>query len=297
MASERIKLAGSLEFIPGRRGGRYPHCNSLLVNSGGRALFDPASNKRVLQALADEGVAAVVLSHYHSDHLRDLKVMGRAAALVHQSEREAVEGFPGMARLVWFPDETRDEIWMRRKAAETGGWGWPIAGTFADGDLLELGDTRAVVVHTPGHTPGHCCFWFPDERTLFSADIDLTLFGPWYGNAASDIDKFLASIERLKTFEPEFTVTGHEAGLVRGDLRPLLSAYAAVIESRHQRVLEAIREPATLDQVTDRAIIYGPFYSPTNSYHDQEWRMVRHHLERAVRRGEAVREEGRYRRL
>ena len=290
MESERVKIAGTLEFIPGRRGGRYPHCNSLLVNSGGRALIDPASNKRTLQALADEGIAKVLLSHYHSDHLRDLKVMERSAVMVHEVERSAVETF--RADLIWFPDEIRDETWLRRKAAEVGGWGWPIAATFADGDVLVLGDTRARVVHTPGHTPGHSCFWFPDERVLFSADIDLTPFGPWYGNAASDIDQSLASIRRLAELSPEFTVTGHDAGLIRGDIRPQLAAYAAVIEARHARVLDAIREPRTLAEVTALAIVYGPLYSPTNSYHLQEWRMIRHHLARAVRRGEAEEVEG-----
>jgi glyoxylase-like metal-dependent hydrolase (beta-lactamase superfamily II) len=295
VGEERIKLAGGIEFIPGRRGGRYPHCNSLLCNSGGRALIDPASNKRLLRQLAAEGVEKVLLSHYHSDHLRDLKEMSRSAALVHAVERSAVETF--RADLIWFPDEIKDETWMRRKALEVGGWGWPIAATFEDGDVLMLGDTRARVVHTPGHTPGHCCFWFPEERVLFTADIDLTPFGPWYGNAASDIDLSLASIRRLAEFEPEFTVTGHETGIVRGDIRPQLYAYAAVVETRHARVLEAIREPRTLSEVTAQAIIYGPFYSPTNSYRDQEWRMIRHHLHRAVRRGEAEElEGGRYRR-
>ena len=35
---------------------------------------------------------------------------------------------------------------------------------------LDLAGLRLEVVHTPGHTPGHCCLHLPDEGTLFSGD-------------------------------------------------------------------------------------------------------------------------------
>ena len=50
----------------------------------------------------------------------------------------------------------------------------------------------------------------------------------------------------------------------------------------HEAPLAARLRPRTLDEVTAMAIVYGSFYSPTNSYHDQEWRMIRHHLARAT---------------
>lgn len=28
-----------------------------------------------------------------------------------------------------------------------------------DGDIIDLGDRYITVVHTPGHSPGHCCFY------------------------------------------------------------------------------------------------------------------------------------------
>lgn len=39
-----------------------------------------------------------------------------------------------------------------------------------DGQLLDLAGLRLEVRHTPGHTPGHCCFVLPDEGILFSGD-------------------------------------------------------------------------------------------------------------------------------
>lgn len=39
-----------------------------------------------------------------------------------------------------------------------------------DGEKLTLGAATLEVKHTPGHTPGHCCFYWADEGVLFSGD-------------------------------------------------------------------------------------------------------------------------------
>jgi len=40
----------------------------------------------------------------------------------------------------------------------------------ADGQHLDLASVGFEVLHTPGHTPGHCCFYMEDEGVLFSGD-------------------------------------------------------------------------------------------------------------------------------
>ena len=40
----------------------------------------------------------------------------------------------------------------------------------ADGDVLALAGLEMAVLHTPGHTPGHCCFHLEEEGILFSGD-------------------------------------------------------------------------------------------------------------------------------
>lgn len=39
-----------------------------------------------------------------------------------------------------------------------------------DGDSLDIAGLGIDVIHTPGHTPGHCCFHVPEEGVLFSGD-------------------------------------------------------------------------------------------------------------------------------
>ncbi len=40
-----------------------------------------------------------------------------------------------------------------------------------DGDCINLGNRKLSVIHTPGHSPGHCCFYEPDKKYLYSGDL------------------------------------------------------------------------------------------------------------------------------
>ena len=40
----------------------------------------------------------------------------------------------------------------------------------SDNDVINIAGTKTKVIHTPGHTSGHVCFFMPDEKFLFSGD-------------------------------------------------------------------------------------------------------------------------------
>jgi glyoxylase-like metal-dependent hydrolase (beta-lactamase superfamily II) len=287
----RERISENLYFIPGRRKGHYPHCNSILVEGDRRILIDPASDKKELSKIAGEGVEAVLISHYHTDHMRYLNLFPDAHIYIHEIEAPALEDFDKVLQYVFYPDEEGQEKWKERKIREVGGWGFKVAHAFSDSELLRFGDTEVQVIHTPGHTPGHSCFWFGAQKVLYSADIDFTEFGPWYGNAASSPDDFLASIEKLKSLNPRITVTAHELGLIHGDITARLDEFAAIIQEREARLIAHLKEPLTLAELADKAVIYGNYYSTDNFTARVEQRMVRHHVESALRRG-LIRKDG-----
>jgi glyoxylase-like metal-dependent hydrolase (beta-lactamase superfamily II) len=65
-----MKRFGPVTFVPGDNGGIYPHCHSLYIEADTRVVVDPASNREKLaEILRVSGVDAVLLSHWHEDHL------------------------------------------------------------------------------------------------------------------------------------------------------------------------------------------------------------------------------------
>lgn len=44
-----------------------------------------------------------------------------------------------------------------------------------DGDIIDIGGRRIQVLHTPGHSPGHMCFWEKEKGYLFTGHHSLDI--------------------------------------------------------------------------------------------------------------------------
>jgi glyoxylase-like metal-dependent hydrolase (beta-lactamase superfamily II) len=138
------------------------------AGNGEGVVIDPGSEaERICSAVARHGirVKAVLNTHGHFDH-----VGGNAGVT-------ACSGAP----LLIHP---ADVPYLSRAAASAANYGLVSQDSPApDGSLeqgLEIvfGDRRLQVLHTPGHTPGGCCFYLPEDGLLISGD---TLFAESVG--------------------------------------------------------------------------------------------------------------------
>ena len=65
-----------------------------------------------------------------------------------------------------------------------------------DGDTIDLGGRVLQVLHTPGHSPGHMCFWEAERDWLFTGDlVYLDTLLAYY--PSTDPDAYLASLEKV----------------------------------------------------------------------------------------------------
>ena len=77
-----------------------------------------------------------------------------------------------------------------------------------DGDLLDVGSRTLQVIHTPGHSPGHCCFYERDKGWLYSGDLIyrgcLDAFYP-----TTDPKQFQQSVRKVRRFEIDRVLPAH----------------------------------------------------------------------------------------
>ncbi len=149
--------------------------------SGLTASIDAPEEKPIIAAAARRGwtITHIFTTHHHTDHVEaNLALKEKFGLEIIGPVNEAV-AIPGLDR------------------------------TVADGDEFHFGDHLVRVIETPGHTAGHICFHFPDDKILFAAD---TLFalgcGRLFERSASDM---WSSLQKLAVLPDETAIYfGHE---------------------------------------------------------------------------------------
>ena len=144
-------------------------CNCTVLACGDTkeaVVIDPGGEtERIASIVAhyDLTVKAIIHTHAHLDHIyctRDVKEAHGGEVCLHKDDLFLYDGMAMQASMF--------------------GWqvkaGVPVERFVVDGDAIAFGKKAALVLHTPGHTPGSVCFEVavPGETTLvFAGD---TLF-------------------------------------------------------------------------------------------------------------------------
>ena len=282
---ETQTLTDAVTVLVGPDRGKYPSGNSLVVRGSGETVIIDPSISVVDNGGLSVGVDALIHSHGHEDHIAGNRLYQLTPAYIHNDDLLALQGLDGMFEM---QGTTRREMGTtalmfvsdfyytsRRDAIG-----------FSDGAVFDLGGVTVEAVHLPGHTRGHSGFRI-SGGVFFLSDIDLTGFGPYYGDAWSDLDQFEASLQLVREEEADYYVTFHQKGVIEGRERflRLLDAFEAVIPRRHDAMLEFLSEPRTLDEMVRRRFIYRP--SAESIFIDRvEARSAELHLDRMRARGE-----------
>lgn len=99
-----------------------------------------------------------------------------------------------------------------------------VTRTVAEGDLLDLGDRRLIVLHLPGHTPGSIALFDEDTGALFSGDAlyDGLLLDTLHG---SDVAQYRATMRRLSSLACHVVYPGHGPPLDAGHAHHIATRY------------------------------------------------------------------------
>lgn len=287
------KISSRITFLQGTNGGRVPHANSLLIQDDVTAVIDTGADRGDLEEVATGCAPDLVINtHFHLDHSRGNRLFSGASILAHPWDARALSSeenylqASGLARLG--RDYVLNYFYSRGSLPVC-----RVDGFLADGDVMDFGGTKARVIHTPGHTPGHCAFFFEEEEILFAGDIDLTSFGPWYGNPEADIIAFRDSIIKLRDLKPRLVLTGHLEP-VEENITERFNQYLAVLDRRDELLLEFLREPRALEAIVDAKLIYRKHPEPELVFRFFEEMMVLKHLAKLEQEGLIAKDDGVY---
>lgn len=189
-------------------------CNCSIIadeNTHEAMVIDPGDDIGDIETILQKHgvrVKQIVITHAHIDHVggaMKLRAATGAPILLNQKDHALLKMLDMQA--AWLGMSTPDEVEVDR--------------TITDADKVEAGDLVANVMHTPGHTEGSICLYFPAEQKLIAGD---TLFSGSIGRTdlpGGSFDKIIRSLHEKVLSLPDETIVvpGHGPLTTIGDER------------------------------------------------------------------------------
>jgi hydroxyacylglutathione hydrolase len=190
------------------------HCNCSIIGdetTHEAMVIDPGDGIDDIVAILRENklqVKQIVITHAHIDHVggaMKLRAQTGAPILLNQNDYA----------LLKILDVQASWLGVAAPGAVT------IEASIGDGESLQTGNLKANVMHTPGHTEGSVCLYFPAEKLLIAGD---TLFARSIGRTdlpGGSYEKIMRSLhDRVMTLPDETRVIpGHGQQTTIGEER------------------------------------------------------------------------------
>lgn len=245
------------------------HVGDVNVYIRGDTLIDTgpktAEALEVLQNMDFDGIKNIVITHGHVDHhglAFYMKQVSGCRVFVHESDLLAVSDYKNtlMGKLDNYKEFLEKTGISKRfiqgferlyRSYETYGENCEVE---PFGSTFETGEGILKILHTPGHTPGSCCFLF--GKTLYSGDTLL----PHISTNASvhaifdercGLKPFLESLNTLSQVDIEKVFPGH--GTVIEDHKRRIQELIGEYTARKEKVVQCLSEnPQSLVEITKK---------------------------------------------
>jgi len=309
MDIDKLRLSGikvttitdTIHVIQGNNRSRSPFSNAILILDKTHALIDPGCGTEITQKIARTiGIDIVITSHSHPDHTAGVHLIQEISnphVAVPQEHAQSIYSADSLA--LRFVDKDMVQLWKDYYLPITGFRDFTPTMCFAHGHEFSFGENRFIALHTPGHLEDHYCLFEPDQKIVAGFDIDLSPFGPWYGNPESDIDQFKESIDLVSRLDAEIYITSHSKPVKDAYISKRMDTYTKAFHERDDTILRAMSMNNWSD--LEDIVMQSPIYQVDHSRPDRlliygETQMVLKHIQGLAEKGRIIHQDGKYRR-
>lgn len=164
----------------------------ILVDPGHYHLFGHTRDNLAKLSLTVDEIDLVIVTHAHPDHMEAVRAFSGSPALIalHPVELEFIKTMAAHYGTAMGITDFEPHILLQ------------------EGEL-KVDDLRFQVIHTPGHSPGSLCLYWPDRKVLFSGDV---IFSQGLGRTdvpGGNGQQLKQSIKALSHLEVEHLLSGH----------------------------------------------------------------------------------------
>lgn len=298
-----MPVTDTIFVIQGNNRSRSPFSNAVCVLDRTRLLMDTGCGLDIIRHIGSAAtIDSVILSHSHPDHTSGtwlLKEICNPDVAVPCQGSDSIARADKLASR--FVSRDLEDLWKKAYLPVTGFRDFTFTSEYRDGSEFSTGKNRFIALHTPGHLQDHYCLWEPDEKILVGFDIDLSPFGPWYGNPESDMELFAKSLEQIGRLPVEIYISSHARPVKPPHFIKRLKAYVSALHDRDASILAIIPKDSRIgiEEIVDASPIYCIDYRlhPDRILRFGETQMITKHVRHLIDMGRITEDEhGRYRR-
>jgi len=255
---KRTRITDQLTFLEPDDMRLFKACAGVMVQGTRKLVIDANMGPETASFLQDENPQTAIISHYHLDH----GTWGTVAQDHTQADIFIPAGeVPYLTEIDYFLKQTagpygRVEAWRHFSVEGCGYRELARYSTYEAGHSFSDRRMAIACIETTGHSPSHRSFYFPEDKVLFTGDMGIDRFGPWYGWADCDLRHLVASILTLRGLPVDVLLTSH-GGIITSSIDAAWDRTLAHLLEREKGVAKRLENGLSPDAIVAEGIFFS----------------------------------------
>ncbi len=250
--------------------------DSVIIVDCMESMKSAAEVKKTFDSICSKPIAAIIYTHFHTDHTSGAKAFAGNTHPVVYSQELLPHYLDQTAAVVRDITEKRAYrmygVFLDKDGMINCGIGPKIAieknttfgvlrptCTFKDSLDTKIAGIHIKLYHAPGETPDQLFVWLPDSRTLLSGDNIYKAFPNLYtirGTAYRDVNLWKNSIDKMRFLHPENLIPSHTIPVTgEKNIYKILTDYRDAIQFVHDQTVKGMNKGLTPNELTETVIL------------------------------------------